>query len=78
MLSPPILGALYAWSLSNDGIIGYPFNHCFSFVLSGFLALAALWIAALITESRAHKLELESEDDKLYADMESNSSDIKV
>ena len=40
--------------------------------MSGFVALAAMWIAAFITESRVHKLELESEDDKLDAVMELN------
>jgi len=34
-----VVGSLYSWSLGNEGKIGYPFNHCFTFVLTGFLAL---------------------------------------
>ncbi|XP_065060215.1 uncharacterized protein LOC135687554 isoform X1 [Rhopilema esculentum] len=49
-IAPTILGSLYSWSLTNEGTLGYPFNHHFSFVLSGFTALITLVIAVFLPD----------------------------
>jgi len=60
-VSPLVLGALYSWSLGNEGQIGYPFNHCFAFVLIGFMALLTLFSALFLPEKlSASPLEVDS------------------
>ena len=45
-----MFGALYSWSLGNEGHIFYPFNHCFAFVLIGFIALLTLFSAIFLPD----------------------------
>eukprot|EP00795_Rhopilema_esculentum_P006324 gene6324-11751_t len=49
-IAPTTLGSLYSWSLTNEGTLGYPFNHHFSFVLTGFAALITLVITVFLPD----------------------------
>ncbi|XP_065059489.1 uncharacterized protein LOC135686991 [Rhopilema esculentum] len=51
-IAPALLGSLYSWSLTNEGTLGYPFNHHFSFVLTGFAALITLVIAVFLPDQK--------------------------
>jgi len=60
-VSPLVFGALYSWSLGNEGQIGYPLNHCFTFVLMGFMALLTLFSALFLPEKlSASPLDVDS------------------
>jgi len=75
--SPSILGALYSWSLRKEGRLGYPFNHCFPFVLIGFFALLTLVIATFL-QDKVHTSAFRIDTDSTNEDEISNESSHKV
>ena len=62
-ISPTVLGSLYSWSLKNDGSIRFPFNHAFSFVVTGFVALLTLVIAVCLPDKLQEPTFVSEEED---------------
>ena len=61
-ISPTVLGSLYSWSLKNEGNARFPFNHSFSFVVNGFVALLTIFIAVCVPDTPKETAFSEEED----------------
>lgn len=77
-ISPSILGALYSWSLKNEGRLGYPFNHVFPFVLCSFIGLLTLVNASFLPDKRpdVNLIHSEAASDNVTSEEEDNEGDI--
>ena len=72
-----MLGSLYSWSLKREGQIGYPFNHCFPFVLIGSFALLTLVIATFLPD-KVHTSAFRIDSDSIDEEEKSKASSHEV
>ncbi len=68
MVSPIILGALYSWSLKNEGEMGYPFNHFLPFVLCAVVSLIILFLTSLLPKDDIKLSDLEETENSSDSD----------